>query len=167
LPFATCLRAILEGTGAANALWARLSWLGAIIGLAISGASAGAFGAVATTKAQGLDDSTLLFVLALDNYIFSVGAVALGLMAGAASIVIIRTGVVWRWIAILGFVAMVLNVVGDLATVQHDGQGFLDFLGLLGLAATAIFVLVVSILMVAHKEQVATVAAPQGAAAVT
>ena len=126
-----------------------------------------AFGAVALTKAQGLDDSTLTFALAADDYLFSIGAVALGLMAGAASVVILRTGVVWRWIAILGFAEVVLNVVSDLATTQHSGVSSLDFLGFIVLLATAMFVLAVSILMLVHKEQPEAMPAALGSPAVT
>jgi len=151
LPFAIAVRIRLGKVDTSGGLWARLAFAGALVWVVLAGANTATFNALALDKAKGIDDSSLLLVNALADVGFALAGLGLGLLTAAASVVIWRTGVFWRWLAVLGLVSTVLVIVGDLVGLRHSGTGTFDASGMFGEIGAAIFILVLSIMMVAGK----------------
>jgi hypothetical protein len=146
LPFASALRSVLGPADATGGMWARLTLIGALLALAAGLASSMGWGAMAVINAEGLDDSTLLFANALNVYGFGSGVpVALAAFMLPASIVIVSSGVLWRWLGWAGLVISLLNVAGALWVVQGDQESLIGLLGLLGFAGYGLWTLAASI----------------------
>ena len=68
----------------------------------------------------------------MSTYAFTGFSLTMGLFVASASLVVLRTGVLWRWLAALGFIAAVLLVVGAAWPIDGDEEGALAILGFTG-----------------------------------
>ena len=102
VPFAAALRTVIASGDRSGGMWVRMMFAGAIIGVVLGGAGAAASGALAIEGADGIDDSTLLFATRAGAYSFTGLGLGFALMLLAASVVIVQSGVLWRWLAIVG-----------------------------------------------------------------
>jgi hypothetical protein len=85
----------------------------------------------------------------MDVYAFSALGFGLGLMALASSIVIARTGVLWRWLAILGVIVGIALAVSPCYIIDGaNDEGFFGVVGFIGFLGILIWVLIVSIGMI-------------------
>jgi hypothetical protein len=151
LPFVATLRSVLERAEGAGGTWARTAFVGGLLWAIIGGAASVSMGALAFTKAENLDDSTLLFVVGADWIGFATASFGLALMIAAASAVIIRTGVLWRWMGYAGGIVAAVIIVGALNPVQHDVENWMPFLSLIGQLCGALFVLLSGIQLAMRK----------------
>jgi hypothetical protein len=148
LPFAAAVRGVLAGADRSGGMWSMTWLIGALLFAAIGGAASMSFGALAWDGAEGWDDGTIQGMLDMNAYAFMSLPLAAGLMVGAASIVIVRTGVFWRWLGYAGLVILVLAMVGSFAATEGDDEGALTFMGFIVLPLTALWILAASIQMV-------------------
>lgn len=153
VPFGSAVRGTLGKVDTSGGLWPRLAFGGILIWVVIAGAHTATFGALALDKTKGLDDATLLLMNAMNDVGFSLAGLGLGLFTLSASVVIWRTGVFWRWLAVPGILITVLVILGDLVGLDHTGTSAFDALGGIGYVGAALFVLVLSILMLAGKDR--------------
>lgn len=146
LPFISALRSVLGPADPSGGMWARLAFIGGVLMLAFGAASSMAFGALALTQAEALDDSTLLFANGISQYGFG-SAVPLGMVAFLlpASLVIVASGVLWRWLGIFGLVLALLAIVGALWVVDGDQTSGLGILGILAFIGFGVWVLITSV----------------------
>jgi len=72
---------------------------------------------------------------------------------GAASIVIARTGVLWRWLAYLGAIEVVLSLLAPLAILSAGTDSVFDVVYLLAFLGFALWILLVGIAMVTRREE--------------
>jgi hypothetical protein len=100
-----------------------------------------------------IDDSSVRLLMELNQYSFSLFQFGLALFVLAAAIVVLRTGVLWRWLAAIGLIAAVLQVVGAAWTIDGDEEGVLSIFGLIGAPVTMLFVLLSAINMIVMKEE--------------
>jgi hypothetical protein len=150
IPFFGCFIGLLagmlrdaEGGRAPLAGAATLGWT-----LLLAIASIGVLAQVALTwrGADQVDASTVRFVYDVSSLsLYAVSAMAVALSVGTTSVVILRTRVLPRWIAILGLVEVAVNVVELAGLGSRDGlntagyaAGIGPFLWSLWVAATAI-----------------------------
>jgi hypothetical protein len=154
LPFVTILRGLLSWVeGAPNIL----SWLAFIGGLstALLGAAAGiSWGALALGAAADpeVEDSSVRTLMYMDAYAFSALSLTIALFVLAASILIFRTGVLWRWLSFLGLVVAILGVIGAAWPIEGESEGALEIIGFLGFLGLALWVLLVSVNMLTKRE---------------
>jgi hypothetical protein len=146
LVFASGLRGLL---GAADAdtrgMWSRASFAGAVAVAAIGGAGS-AFWGTATLHTDSLSDDVLIALHQLDALLYQVAMPwGFALFLGAASLVIIRSGVLWAWLGWFGILTAVLQVVGALWPLSGDNEGFLGILGLIGLTLSFLWILIAGV----------------------
>jgi hypothetical protein len=68
-------------------------------------------------------------------------------------LVILRTGVIWRWLAGLGLLAALLLVIGAAWPIDGDEEGAIAILGFIGAPATMLFIIISSINMIIRSEE--------------
>lgn len=158
LPFASGLRSLLGPADAADAgVWSRTSFAGAVTAVAVGGAGAAFWGAAALGPVEELSDSTLRALVNLDAVLYAATLPwALAVFVGAASWVILRSGVLWTWLAPLGFLTALVLVVGSLWPIDGDPEGFLGILGFIGLNLTLLWGLLTGIAMIRNRSVTAS-----------
>lgn len=122
----------------------------------VIGAVAGIFwGALALGVAENaeVDDSSIRTLMELDVYAFATLGLAIGIFALACGLGVWFTGVVWRWLGILGIVAGLLSIIGAAWTIDGDEEGFIAIIGFIGQPLTLLFVLITSIHMLIQTER--------------
>lgn len=135
LLFASGLRSILGPADASNeGVWSRFSFAGAIMMVSMAGIGT-AFWAVLGLEdvLAAASDETVKALAVFDTVIFS-AIVPWGLVVFVlgASVVILQSGVMAKWIGWLGLVLALLMVVGSLWPLSGDPEGFFGIVGLIG-----------------------------------
>ncbi len=135
LLFASGLRSHLEPADANNAgVWSRLSFASAITMVAIAGGKAG-FWAVLTQEdvLSAATDATVKTLSAIE--LIMLGTIIPWVMAVfllGASVVILQSGIMAKWLGWLGLLAAVLFVIGSLWLVTGDEESVIGMLTLVG-----------------------------------
>ena len=88
----------------------------------------------------------------VDAYGFSMFTLTSALLMFPASVVILTSGVLWRWLAILGIAAGILAIIGAAWVIDGDQEGALGIIGFIGFFGFALWVLLVNINMILKKE---------------
>jgi hypothetical protein len=158
LPYLVILRWVL-GSGEG---WPAIgSWLTVIGGLAlvvIGGTGSVFFGAIAIAAddpeiyAQ-VDDSTIRMLVEMNAYAFTGFTFTMSLFVGAASVVVLRTGVLWRWLAALGLIAAVLLLIAAAWPIDGDDEGAVAVLGFIGAPLTMLWIIISSINLLMMKDE--------------
>ena len=154
LPFLASLRGLLAAAEGGAAVWSRVAFAGGLLFL-IMGATASVFwGALAFSfgVVEEGDKATIRTLVYLDHVSFSVLALVLAPFLLASSLVILRTGVLWRWLVVPGLLAGVLGIIGGASNLESDPEGLVGGLGFLGILLAALWILLVSINMILKKE---------------
>ncbi len=151
LLFASGLRSLLGPADARNeGVWSRLSFAGAVAFVAI-GVVGSAFWAVLGQEdvLSVASDETVKTLAAFDVLIF--GAIlpwGIAVFLIGASVVILQSGVMAKWLGWLGLVITLLIVIGTLWPFTGDDEGFLAILTFIGLLGFLIWSLGASIEMI-------------------
>ena len=158
LPFAAGLRNLLAPADEADEqMWSRLSYTGAALAAAIALVGSAFWEVLSQGTAEDLSDEALLVVARLDTVSFLVVLPwALALFIAAASVVIVRSGVLAKWIGWLGAAGALLLVIGTLWIFSEDDESLLTVLTLIGLAITVLWALTVGITMIRSDQPVTT-----------
>ncbi len=137
LPFASALRSMLATSDVDAGMWARVSFGGAVATVAVVGVGSLFWSALALNGPEEYSDGAVQALMSLDALTF--GAVApwgFALFLTGASVVILRTGMLWKWLGWLGVVASVLLVIGTWWVVDGDPEGAVATLSLIGVILT-------------------------------
>ena len=146
LPFISALRMVLGAADPGGGMWARLSFAGGLLLVAVGLAVSMSWGALALTEAEGLDDSPLVLAHQMNMYAFGYAVpFCLAAFMLPASLVIVASGVLWRWLGIAGLVIGLLNILGVLWVVQGEQESFVGILGILGFLGFGLWTLATSI----------------------
>lgn len=155
LPYLVTLRWVLGSGEGWPPIWSWLTVLGGVSMLVLGGASAVSFGTLAISgdDPDVLDDSSVRLLVEMSTYAFTAFSLTMGLFVASASVVVLRTGVLWRWLAGLGLLAAVLLVVGAAWPIDGNEEGAIAVLGFIGAPLTLLWILLSSIKMVMMKEE--------------
>ncbi len=138
--FAAGLRGYLGRAEGGYGMWSRLVFGGAILGAATALLGGVFWRALAFGAVEPLSDPTLQAFMHLDAAIFSTAVpLSFGLMLLGASIVIVRTGTLARWLGWLGLATVAVTVVGSGWLIDGNPDGFLAFLPFVGMVAGTIW----------------------------
>ena len=154
LPFLSSLRGLLARAEGDPAVW---SWVVFAAGIAILvlGAVASLFWeslAFGFGVAEDADEGTIRTLMYLDHAGFATLEMAFVPFLLASSLVIARTGVLWRWLAIIGLAGGVLSALAGLSALESDPEGgFTTFFFISGPVA-ALFILLVSVNMLLRRD---------------
>ncbi|MDO8611905.1 MAG: hypothetical protein Q7R32_03660 [Dehalococcoidia bacterium] len=154
LPFLASLRGLLAAAEGGPAVWSRVAFAGGLLFL-IFGATASVFwGALAYGfgVVENGDEGTIRTLMYLNSYGFTLLALALAPLLLASSLVIFRSGVLWRWLVVPGLLAGVLGIIGGASSLDSDPEGALGGLGFLAILLAALWILLVSINMILKRE---------------
>ncbi len=157
--FASGLRSLLGPADASNeGVWSRLSFAGAVAFAAI-GSAGSAFWAVLGQEDVLVDasDELVKTLAAFDTIIFiailpwAIAAFLLG-----ASVVILQSGVMAKWLAWLGLLVALLFAVGTLWPFTADEESFLGFVVFAGLIGWLIWSIGAAIELIRSDSSAAT-----------
>jgi hypothetical protein len=155
IPYLVTLRWVLGSAEGWPPIWSWVTVLGGVGFLVIGGTQSVFFGALAISegKPEVISDESIRLIMEITTYGFTGFSLTMGLFVASASLVVLRTGVLWRWLAALGFLAAVLAVVGASWTIDGDEEGALAVLGFIGAPLTLLWILISSIGMIMMKEE--------------
>jgi hypothetical protein len=155
LPYLVTLRWVLGPSEGSPPIWSWLTVIGGVLMVAFGGAATVFWGALANGVAEHpeIDDSSIRLLMELDLYAFTLWGYTMALFTGAASIVILRYGGLWRWLGIVGLIAAVLNLISVAWPIDGDDEGAIAIFGFIGAPLTLLFVLGSSINMLMMKEE--------------
>ena len=154
LPFLSSLRGILARAEGDPAVWSWVTFLGGVL-IIIVGAVAGMFWA---TLAYGYgirsdgDEATIRTLMHLDLAAFSTLPMVFIPFVLGTSIVILRTGVFWRWLPIIGLIVAVFSAIGGASLLTSDHAGALGGVGAIGFIGAPIWILLLSVNMILKSE---------------
>lgn len=152
LIFASALRSVLAGADEDSDMWARVSGAGAVITVAVAGVGSTVTSAIALNGDE-YSDSTVRLLMYLDAHIFStVVPWGFALFLSGASVVILRTGVLWRWLGWFGCLLSLVLVVGAAWLIDGDLEGVLHNMVWIGITLTLLWTLLVGVAMLRMKE---------------
>ena len=153
-PFLLILRRLLGWVEGGTNLFSWAAFAGGLSFGLMSFVASVSFGALAMGAGGDLSvsDSSVQTLMYVDAYALAVTSYFIALMVFAASVVILRTGVLWRWLAALGAAVGVLGVVGAAWPVQGDTDGVLWIAWIINQLLLLPWILAVSINMVVKKE---------------
>jgi magnesium-transporting ATPase (P-type) len=154
LPFLSSLRGLLAAAEGGQAVWSRVAFAAGLAFLAVGAVTATFCSVLAfhfgVVKDGDLDEGTIRSLMYLD-YITPIVMLLAPLLL-ASSIVIVRTGVFWRWLAIPGVIAAVLAVISGLKTLEAEPYGGITGIGDIAFPLTALWILLASINMILKRE---------------
>jgi hypothetical protein len=155
LPYLVTLRWVLGSGEGWPPIWSWLTVIGGVTFVVIGGTQAVFFGALAISEGnpEVIDDAGVRLLMEMSTYAFTGFSFTLALFVASASLVVLRTGVLWRWLAGLGFLAAVLQIVGAAWPIDGDEEGALAILGFIGAPLTLLWILISSIQMIMMKEE--------------
>ncbi len=113
----------LRDAEGAPSIWSQVTWAGAIMSPA-AGVTAGAFNVGPALLEGRISPDAAVFAAAANFYAFPVvsGAMNSIIMIGA-TVVILRTGVFWRWLGWAGALIGIAAIGGAAALVENDPGG--------------------------------------------
>jgi hypothetical protein len=155
LPFLVILRGLLAWVEGGPNVWSWVTFAAGFLSIMIGAAASASWGALAMGAAEhpDVDDSSIRSLMYVDAYAFSALGYGLALMVLAASIVIYRTGVLWRWLAPLGLIVAAGLVLSPLYVIDaQQDEGFFGIVGFIGFIGVMIWVLIVSVGMIMKRE---------------
>jgi len=154
LPFVIALSYYLARAEGSPPIWSTMTLVGGILAVAIASAAGFAWGALALTLERNpdLDDATIMLLMDIDAYGFSLLNFGLALFVGSAGFVVFRTGLLWRWPGLLGLLGAVLLLIGAAWPIDGDQEGAIAIITLPGLLCSLLFVLISSVGMIMRKE---------------
>ena len=154
LPYLVTLRWVLGSGEGWPPIWSWMTVVGGLVTVALGGAGALAFGTLALSADNPeVDDSSVRLMVEMSTYAFALFSLGMGLFLGSASVVILRTGVMWRWLGGLGLLIAILLIVGAAWPIDGDEEGPLAVLGFIGAPASLLFILISSINMIIRSEE--------------
>jgi len=153
LLFASALRSVLAERDRDSGMWARASFAGAVAAVAIAGGGTVFWSALALNGPDAFSDSTVEALMRLDAVTF--GAVVpwgfVVFLAGA-SVVILRSSVLWQWLGWLGLAAALAMVIGLFWVIDGDVEGPLAIVTLIGVFVLFLWSLLAGVAMIRLEE---------------
>jgi hypothetical protein len=152
LPFASVLRSYLGLAEGPLALWSRLVFAGALLFTAVGASSSGIQGALAYSRGTFTDDNLLKTAIDINYYTFATAVpFTAALMVLSASIIIWRTGALWRWLGALGFAFTIVAIISSLAVLNRDPMSAFGLLGLIAFISLGVWILAASAGLLARR----------------
>lgn len=157
--FASGLRSALGPADADNdGMWARISFAGAVIQAAVGFVGLSFWAVLAQEDILAvISDDTMVALNALDQIIFfAIMNWASAIFLVGASVVIIQSGVMPKWIGWLGAFLALTGVVAALWPFTGDSGGFFDIPGTISFLGFLVWAVAVSVTMIRSTSEEST-----------
>jgi len=154
VPFFVGLRWFLGSTEDGPPFLSWIMMVGGVAILALGGAAGGFEGSLAVASKNNIqiDDSTTMALVLASSYSFAVGQLAIALFLGSAGLLVVRSGIIWRWSGFIALIGAPLLIVGAAWPIDGDEHGVLGAFGLVGFLFVLVWTLVTSIGLIMRKE---------------
>jgi hypothetical protein len=134
-----------------------LSWIMTVggVGILTLGGAAGGFEgslAVAAKNNVQIDDSTTMALVLASSYAFAVGQLVIALFLASAGLLVVRSGIIWRWSGFIALIGVPLLIVGAAWPIDGDEHGVFGAGGLFGFLCLLIWTLITCIALIMRKE---------------
>lgn len=149
LAFLGALSSVLYGAEGDKPTLSRVALTAGAVGITLVTITNAVNAALAATIAEKSGDGAVWAVFQIGQAIFTFAAMFLGIFLLAASEVIRETGVLPRWVSLLGLVAGAAYVVGSFSVA--DQRGPLAIPALVGFVLFIVWTAAVSVLVVARR----------------
>lgn len=156
VPFLGAFRGVLREAEQGEAVWSLTMLLGAVFFALIGAAAASSLGALAVGAEEIDNDEVVQALLYADFYAFGGLTIVLVPFFLGASMVIVQTGVLWKWLGWLGLVLIIPSVIGGISPIDGDPEGVLSILSAIGFIGFGVFILIAGIGMIMRKAPPAT-----------
>ena len=160
LPFLSSLRGLLARVEGEPAVWSWVAFSGGLVLMLIGfvaslfrGTLAYAFGV-----ADGGDPETIRTLMYLDHVGFASLPLGFVPFVLGSSLVIARTAVLWRWLALLGLLVVVLSIIAGASSLTSDPDGALGGIGFISFPGSALWILILSVAMILKQDEPAAAA---------
>jgi hypothetical protein len=158
LPYLVILRWVLGSGEGSPPIFSWLAFAGGLALVVFGGATSVFYGALAIAADKPelyaeIDDSSIRMVMEMSAYSFTGFLFTSSLFIGAASVVVLKSGILWRWLGGLGLLAALLMIVGAAWPIEGDDEGVVAVLGFIGAPITMLFIILSSINMLMMKEE--------------
>lgn len=154
VPYIVILRRVLGGGLNLSGILSRIAFVAGIITV-IWGAAAGFFWgtlAIGAAENEEVDDSAIRLVMEMDVYAFAGLVFPISLFLLAAGLSLWLSGVLLRWLGLIGIIGGVAGFISAVWPVDGDEEGVLAGIGILTFLGALIFVLATSIALLLKKE---------------
>jgi hypothetical protein len=153
LPFASSLRSLFSADDVDAGVWSRLSFVGAVLAVALAGVGTLFWSMLALDGGGDVPDGVVLALM--NGHLLVFGAIVpwgFALFAIGASAVVLRTGILWRWLGWLGLGAATLMLLGTFWVLDGDPEGPLGIVGYIGFFATLLWSLLAGYALMSTEE---------------
>ena len=137
-----------EGT---PAIWSRVAWAGVIMSPA-AGTTSGSFIVGAALLGGGVSSDTAAFGAAGSFYAYVVSGALSGIVMIGAAVVIIRTGVFWRWLGWAGASIGLAAIAGSAALIENDPSGLFATINAFAWLAYFVWIAALSIALILARD---------------
>jgi hypothetical protein len=152
IPFFVALSALLRRAEGGDGIAARVTFVGALASMLWSVSASVFWGALAFGDfAATASDETLQTLMTLDHYATAGQPFAFAVFIGAASHVIYRKRVLWRWLAYLGAVIAVASLLAPLGILTESSEDLWELFYTIGFLGFALWILLAAIAMAALR----------------
>jgi hypothetical protein len=149
LPFIVGLRSVLGAAEGGAQIASRLVLVGGVATVVIGDTATGFLDALALGGAPPeLSDSSIRLFLELDATAIAAIGLPMALTAVSAATVILRTGVLPRWLAFVGALSGLLHLIGATFVAADQAEGPLLGMRFAGLIAFGVFVVASSVCLI-------------------
>ncbi len=151
LIFLVSLTRVLRSAEGSGGLWSVLTLAGGLVAIAIAGATAIFWSTLALQAAADGNDaivSTLMYMQFIGDAFIPL---PMALVIFGSSMVIIKTGVLWKWLAWAGFPLSIAAVISPLAVMEGDPEGVFAIIGIITFVIFLAWSLAVSVGMIMKK----------------
>ncbi len=151
LIFLVSLTRVLRSAEGSGGLWSVLALAGGLVGLALGASMQVFWGALVLQAAADGNDAivrTLMYLQFVGNAFITL---PMSLVVFGASMVIIKTGVLWKWLAWVGFPLSIAAVLAPIAVIEGDPEGVFAIIGIVTFNVFLAWSLAVSVAMISKN----------------
>ena len=154
VPFLALLRELLGRAEGGVTLGSRIAFIGGILIMAWAAWSSVFWGTLAFGDfAETASDETLRMLMTLDYYAVAGMPFSFVAFVGGTSLVIALTGVLWRWLAYLGALEVVLSILAPLSIFSESSDSLFDTVYTASFLLLVVWILLVGIAMVSRRSE--------------
>ena len=151
LPFLVALRTLLGRAEGEPQILSLVGFVAGVLLIAVASISSGPWTMLAS-EPEMFDDAGLRLFMLLDNGLWHAFSYMASILILASSIVMVSTGVLWRWLGALGIVVGIAGLIEPLYVVEPD-SGVFEALGFVLFIGFALWLLLTGVGMVVLKEE--------------
>lgn len=157
IPFASGLSHYIGLAERGPQWYARLIILGAVLLVTIAAAASVAWGVLAFAVAEEADEDLIRALMYMDYIGFNALPFTFALIIGATAVVQVLESVLWVWLAFVGFVVVVIDLLAPLSQLSYDSGGIFSTLSAIAFMSFLVWVLLTSAALITRTEEPHTV----------